>query len=54
MSAASGCGTFPGEPMATLAQLHGWLPGARPVGDAATAIARVHTDTRTLAPGDLF
>ena len=38
--------------------LNQWLPrlqGARPVGDlAAIDIRRVHTDTRTLQPGDLF
>ncbi|QTD44879.1 UDP-N-acetylmuramoyl-tripeptide--D-alanyl-D-alanine ligase [Ottowia testudinis] len=31
-----------------------WLTGARLVGDAAVRCARVHTDTRTLQPGDLF
>jgi UDP-N-acetylmuramoyl-tripeptide--D-alanyl-D-alanine ligase len=40
--------------MTTLGQLLQWLPGARLVGDASTPIARVHTDTRTLAEGDLF
>ena len=30
------------------------IPQARLVGDAATPLARVHTDTRTLQPGDLF
>ncbi|CAN7230723.1 UDP-N-acetylmuramoyl-tripeptide--D-alanyl-D-alanine ligase [Variovorax paradoxus] len=40
--------------MFTLAQAQQWIPGARLVGDGATAIARVHTDTRTLADGDLF
>lgn len=40
--------------MFTLAQAAAWVPGARLVGDAATAIARVHTDSRTLAQGDLF
>jgi len=30
------------------------LPGARLIGDPATPIARVHSDTRTLRPGDLF
>uniref|UniRef100_C5CNF0 UDP-N-acetylmuramoyl-tripeptide--D-alanyl-D-alanine ligase n=2 Tax=Variovorax paradoxus TaxID=34073 RepID=C5CNF0_VARPS len=40
--------------MFTLAQAQQWIPGARLVGDGATAIARVHTDTRTLAEGDLF
>src|SRR5690606_25822600 len=38
----------------TLAQAQAWIPGAQRVGDAQTAISRVHTDTRTLAPGDLF
>jgi len=32
----------------------GWLEGAALKGDGATGIARVHTDTRTLQPGDLF
>ncbi|AMM24112.1 UDP-N-acetylmuramoyl-tripeptide--D-alanyl-D-alanine ligase [Variovorax sp. PAMC 28711] len=40
--------------MMTLGQAHAWVPGSRLVGDAATPIQRVHTDTRTLAPGDLF
>lgn len=40
--------------MTTLGQVLQWLPGARLVGDAATPFARVHTDTRTLAAGDLF
>ena len=47
-----------GQPMMTLAQAHAFvqarLPGARLVGDGATPIARVHSDTRTLAAGDLF
>ncbi|MEY4505634.1 MAG: UDP-N-acetylmuramoyl-tripeptide--D-alanyl-D-alanine ligase [Pseudomonadota bacterium] len=30
------------------------LPGARLVGDVSTPVQRVHTDTRTLQPGDLF
>ncbi len=30
------------------------VPAARLVGDGATLLARVHTDTRTLQPGDLF
>jgi UDP-N-acetylmuramoyl-tripeptide--D-alanyl-D-alanine ligase len=38
----------------TLAQAQQWIPDSRLVGDPATVIARVHTDTRTLAPGDLF
>ena len=40
--------------MFTLQQALGWLDGARLVGDGATAITRVHTDTRSLQPGDLF
>jgi UDP-N-acetylmuramoyl-tripeptide--D-alanyl-D-alanine ligase len=40
--------------MLTLAQAQQWIPGARLVGDGATTVARVHTDTRTLAAGDLF
>ena len=31
-----------------------WLQGARLVGDGATAVMRVHTDTRSIEPGDLF
>ena len=38
----------------TLAQAHALLPGATLVGDGATPILRVHSDTRTLQPGDLF
>ena len=41
----------------SLAQAAAWLPGARIVGAAEapdTPIARVHTDTRSLQPGDLF
>jgi UDP-N-acetylmuramoyl-tripeptide--D-alanyl-D-alanine ligase len=30
------------------------IPAARLVGEGVTALARVHTDTRTLQPGDLF
>ncbi|MDA7417877.1 UDP-N-acetylmuramoyl-tripeptide--D-alanyl-D-alanine ligase [Xenophilus arseniciresistens] len=41
-------------PLFTLAEAAAWLPGARLIGDGATPIARVHTDTRTLAAGDLF
>ena len=40
--------------MMTLATLHALLPGARLHGDASVRVARVHTDTRTLQPGDLF
>ncbi|WP_332816264.1 UDP-N-acetylmuramoyl-tripeptide--D-alanyl-D-alanine ligase [Ramlibacter sp.] len=39
--------------MATLQQAAGWS-GGRVIGDGALAFARVHSDTRTLQPGDLF
>jgi UDP-N-acetylmuramoyl-tripeptide--D-alanyl-D-alanine ligase len=40
--------------MMTLGQALPWIAGARLVGDPGTAIARVHSDTRSLLPGDLF
>ena len=40
--------------MMTLAQAHALLPGSTLVGDGATPILRVHSDTRTLQKGDLF
>ena len=44
--------------MMNLQQALDWIrqsiPQARLVGDGATPVARVHTDTRTLQPGDLF
>ncbi|MBL8305242.1 MAG: UDP-N-acetylmuramoyl-tripeptide--D-alanyl-D-alanine ligase [Rubrivivax sp.] len=40
--------------MATLAQLHALLPGSRLVGDGRIGLARVHSDTRSLQPGDFF
>ena len=40
--------------MKTLAQLLARLSGARQVGQPDAAITRVHTDTRSLQPGDLF
>jgi UDP-N-acetylmuramoyl-tripeptide--D-alanyl-D-alanine ligase len=40
--------------MATLADLLLLVPGATLVGDGATPVARVHSDTRSLQPGDLF
>ena len=40
--------------MMTLAEAHALLPSARLVGDPAVAIERVHSDTRSLQPGDLF
>ncbi|MBK0394364.1 UDP-N-acetylmuramoyl-tripeptide--D-alanyl-D-alanine ligase [Ramlibacter sp. CrO1] len=39
--------------MCTLQQVAAWT-GGRLVGDGAVEIARVHSDTRTLRPGDLF
>jgi UDP-N-acetylmuramoyl-tripeptide--D-alanyl-D-alanine ligase len=41
-------------PMMTLAQVVQWLPGAQCHGNAAQTVVRVHTDTRTIEPGDLF
>lgn len=40
--------------MFTLSQAAAWLPGARLVGDGTLSVQRVHTDTRTLQPGDFF
>ena len=40
--------------MMTLQQALLWLPSARLVGDGTLQFQRVHTDTRTLQPGDLF
>jgi len=40
--------------MMTLAQAHALLPGSTLVGDGATEVLRVHSDTRTLQHGDLF
>ncbi|HSV35476.1 MAG TPA: UDP-N-acetylmuramoyl-tripeptide--D-alanyl-D-alanine ligase [Ramlibacter sp.] len=40
--------------MFTLAQALPWIPGGRLVGDGGVAVERVHSDTRTLQPGDLF
>jgi len=46
------------NPMMTLAQAHALvqarLPAVRLVGDGNTKVLRVHSDTRTLAAGDLF
>ena len=41
-------------PLMTLGQAHALLPGATLVGDPATPLLRVHSDTRNLQPGDLF
>jgi UDP-N-acetylmuramoyl-tripeptide--D-alanyl-D-alanine ligase len=40
--------------MMTLAQAQQWLAGSQRVGLGSVRFARVHTDTRSLAPGDLF
>ncbi|MEO7152503.1 MAG: UDP-N-acetylmuramoyl-tripeptide--D-alanyl-D-alanine ligase [Burkholderiaceae bacterium] len=40
--------------MATLAQLQALLPGSQLVGDGNVVVERVHSDTRSLQPGDLF
>ena len=40
--------------MMTLAQAHALLPHSTVVGDGATTLLRVHSDTRTLRAGDLF
>ncbi len=45
---------FSPPPPLTLGQAHAWLPGSERVGDADVLLRRVHTDTRSLAPGDLF
>ena len=46
--------TAAAAPMMTLGQAAAWLPGGLPVGDLGTAVTRVHSDTRSLQPGDLF
>ena len=38
----------------SLHHLAGFLPGSVMVGEPGTLVQRVHTDTRTLQPGDLF
>jgi UDP-N-acetylmuramoyl-tripeptide--D-alanyl-D-alanine ligase len=43
-----------GTTMMTLEDAARMLPDARVVGSVTTAIARVHSDTRSVAPGDLF
>jgi len=40
--------------MMTLHQATQWIPGARLVGENKVVVLRVHTDTRTIEPGDLF
>lgn len=41
-------------PLMTLGQAQGLLPQATLVGDPSTPLLRVHSDTRSLQPGDLF
>jgi len=40
--------------MMTLAQGHALLPESTLIGDASVSVQRVHSDTRSLQPGDLF
>ena len=40
--------------MMTLAEAHALVPDSKLIGDWLTGIERVHSDTRTLQPGDLF
>ena len=40
--------------MMSLQQALGWSPSARLIGDGRVVPQRVHTDTRSLQPGDLF
>ncbi len=40
--------------MMTLAAAQAWVTSAELVGEGGTPIQRVHTDTRTIQPGDLF
>ncbi|ABF10004.1 UDP-N-acetylmuramoyl-tripeptide--D-alanyl-D-alanine ligase [Cupriavidus metallidurans] len=42
------------QPMTTLQQAAGWIAGASISGDATCSFSRVHTDSRTVEPGDLF
>ena len=42
------------QPLLTLAQAQALLPGATLVGAGDVAFTRVHSDTRSLQPGDLF
>ena len=40
--------------MMTVQQAAQWIPDAELVGDGFVSVLRVHTDTRTIEPGDLF
>ena len=37
-----------------MAQVAAWIPGARLIGPADLGVLRLHTDSRSLEPGDLF
>ena len=52
--AARGAAAAPAAAMATLGDAARLVPEARLVGSATTSFARVHSDTRTIAAGDLF
>lgn len=43
-----------GHHMTNLQQAAGWMAGARISGDPSHTFSRVHTDSRTVEPGDLF
>jgi len=49
-----GAGMAAPAALMTLAQAHALLPGSVLVGDGATPVLRVHSDSRSLQPGDLF
>jgi len=53
-STASTSTTATGTTMMTLDDAARMLPDARVVGSVTTAITRVHSDTRSVAPGDFF
>ena len=40
--------------MISLQQALDWIPGATLWGEGATQVSRIHTDSRTVQPGDLF
>jgi UDP-N-acetylmuramoyl-tripeptide--D-alanyl-D-alanine ligase len=40
--------------MIKLGTLHAWLTGSKLFGNAEATVSRIHTDTRTILPGDLF
>ena len=40
--------------MMNVAQAARWLTGSQLLGDGSAQVLRVHTDTRSIEPGDLF